>query len=118
MKRSTMVTLVISGALLTGCDDQTSSGDSAGADWQYGNGQTLTNNTYNPSYGYYHAPYGAWYPYQYNSYHPGLGYYHGGSYSPTPHISSVTSSHPVSSFSHGSSGISRGGFGGSGHSSS
>ena len=114
MKKSRLVTLVISGAILAGCEDRPASGD-----WQYGN-QPLTNNTYMPDHGYWHAPYQSWYPYPYNSYFPGLGYYHGGLYSEAPHASSITSSRPLFSSGSGSSGsgsfgssgsISRGGFG-------
>src|SRR5260370_21718164 len=94
MKRSKRLTLVIFGALLTGCDDPS---DPSNNRDQYGRGQSMTNNTYAPGHGYYHAPYHGWYPYPYNSYHPGLGYYHGGDYSPAPHTSPVTASRPVGS---------------------
>src|ERR1700733_507315 len=108
MKKSMMVTLVISGALLAGCDDNQNA-------WGDNQDQVVTNNTYVPGQGYWHAPYSGWYPYPYNSYHPGRGYYHGGFYSAAPHVSSVTSSHLSGSSSHSSS-VSRGGFGGSAHS--
>ncbi len=104
MKKSGLVTLVISGALLAGCEDRPGNGD-----WQYGD-QPLTNNAYSPGHGYWHAPYHGWFPYPYNSYYPGLGYYHGGTYSETPHSSGITSSRPFVS-SRTTSGISRGGFG-------
>ena len=103
MKRSKLVTLVISGAILAGCDDR-----SGGGNWQYGD-QPLTNNTYSPGYGYWHAPYSSWYPYPYNSYTPGLGYYHGGTYSESPHVSSITSSRPSIATSRGGFGRSAGG---------
>jgi hypothetical protein len=107
MKKSRLVTLVISGALLAGCEDRP-----VNRDWQYGD-QPLTNNTYSPGHGYWHAPYHDWFPYPYNSYYPGQGYYHGGNYSMTPHASDIISSRPSSSSSsRGTSGsISRGGFG-------
>jgi hypothetical protein len=110
-----MVTLVISGALFSGCGEKPRIG--AAGDWGDGNAQAVTNNTYVPGRGYYHAPYARWYPHPYNSYFPGLGYYHGGNYTPSPNSSRVTASHPSGSSSH-SSGISRGGFGSSGHSAS
>jgi len=114
MKRSKRLTLVIFGALLTGCDEPSDPSNSRG---QYGRGQSLTNNTYVPGHGYYHAPYHSWYPYPYNSYHPGLGYYHGGDFSPSPHTSPVTASRPIGSSARASF-ISRGGFGAFGHSAS
>ncbi len=133
MKKSTAVTLIISGALLTGCDQRPNS-YSGGS---YGTNQPITNNTYVVGRGYWHAPYHDWFPYPFNYYRPGFGYYHGGRYSDFPQISTVTESFPDnssgytshggyygssyhgdssgSSFGGGSSGISRGGFGGTGH---
>jgi len=129
MKRSTAVTLVISGALLAGCDDHCNFG---GCSSRAGTGTnaSISNNTYLPGHGYWHAPYHDWYPYPYNYYRPGFGYYYGGGYYDRPEASSITaSSPPLSSFS-GSSGwtsgggtsdgghsssVSRGGFGGSAH---
>jgi hypothetical protein len=106
MKRSSMVALVISGALLTGCD---SSNESS---WE--DSQTYTNNHYVAGRGYYHAPYHAWYPFPYNYYDPARRtYYHGGSYSTAPHVSNVTSSRPIvrsSRSSSRSSSVVRGGF--------
>jgi len=107
----------MSGALLAGCNDDSNN-------WpETNNGQPITNNTYYPGYGYWHAPYHNWFPYPYNFYRPGFGYYHGGSYSESPELSSIRSSVPFgssgigsrgSSFSGGEhGGISRGGFGGS-----
>ena len=126
MKKSSAVMLVISGALLTGCDS--SDNFSSGADTQ-----TYTNNHYVAGRGYYHAPFHGWYPIPYNTYDPARGYYHGGNYAATPHVSGITASKPAagnassrSSFFGGSSSrssspssssISRGGFSSS-HSSS
>ncbi len=131
MKKSMVVTLVISGALLTGCNDNPATGGTNGD-----NAQSFTNNTYRTGYGYWHAPYHSWFPYPYNSYWPGRGYYHGGVYSERPYVSEVNSSRPIytsstsggggtfrsGSTSSGSkssaSSISRGGFGSRGHSAS
>ena len=87
MKKSSMIVLVISGALLAGCD---SSDEST---WE--ESQTYTNN-HHTSRGYYHAPYHAWYPFPYNYYDPARrGYYHGGNYTAEPHVSSITASRPT-----------------------
>jgi hypothetical protein len=133
MKKSTAVTLVISGALMVSCHQRPYSyyGSSSGT-----NG-LITNNTYVAGRGYWHAPFYDWYPYPYNYFRPGYGYYHGGMYSSEPQLSTITSSAPRGSssgfFSGGSSGsgwsggshgsfsgsdgggVSRGGFGGIGH---
>src|SRR5215213_8761039 len=80
MKKSSAVVLVLSGALLTGCDGNNSSGG-------WGSSQTYTNNHYVSGRGYYHAPYFAWYPFPYNYYDPGRrSYYHGGNYTPAAHM--------------------------------
>jgi hypothetical protein len=125
MKKSTLVTLVLSGALAGGCDDQSQNGRSGQAA-----NTILTNNTYTPSLGYYHAPYRGWFEYPYNYYRPGFGYYHGGTYSPQPEVSDVVASFPSRPFTFGtggvgggghigsiasSSSVSRGGFGSIGH---
>jgi hypothetical protein len=115
MKKSALVTLVLSTALAGGCDDRS----------QYGvpdetAGPPVTNNTYVVGRGYYHAPYHGWFEYPYNYYRPGFGYYHGGLYTPRPYTSPVLVSRPsISSMvgasrgaageSHG--GVARGGFG-------
>ena len=129
MKKSSVVVLVISGALLAGCDssDRASDDFSSGADTQ-----TYTNNHYAAGRGYYHAPYHSWYPFPYNYHDPARGYYYGGGYSTAPHVSGITASRPAmssaarSSFFGGSSSrssspssssVSRGGFSSS-HSSS
>ena len=106
MKKSSAVMLVISGALLTGCDSSDSS---------WGSSQTYTNNHFMSGRGYYHAPFHGWYPFPYNHYDTTRGYYQGGSYSTAPHVSSITASKPAvsSSASARSSSIYRGGFSGS-----
>jgi hypothetical protein len=102
-----MVTLVLSGALLPGCDDP----------WQTQNdppSPQITNNTYAPGYGYWHAPYHSWYPYPYNYFRPGYGYYHGGIYSAAPDFSPIRASADPRFGADGHSfGSRRGGFGGS-----
>ena len=107
MKKSSAVVLVLSGALLTGCDGNNSSGG-------WGSSQTYTNNHYVSGRGYYHAPYFAWYPFPYNYYDPvRRSYYHGGNYTPAAHMSSVTASKPAARWSPStsqSSGVRRGGF--------
>jgi hypothetical protein len=120
MKKSTTVTLIMSGALLAGCDRYGGNGSN-------GDNLSLTNNTFVPGQGYWHAPYHDWYPYPYNYYRSGFGYYHGGTYSDAPEESPVTSSSGFrgSGFSSGGgsssadpgghSSVSRGGFGGSAH---
>ena len=93
MKKSTMVTLVLSGALMGGCDNRVRTvyqpndpGPAAEAE--------PTNNTYVPGMGYYHAPYHGWYKYPYNYFQPDYGYYHGGVFSPDPAPIVVVSSRP------------------------
>jgi hypothetical protein len=106
MKRSSAVALVISGALLTGCNSSN--------DYSWEDSQTYTNNHYVASRGYYHAPYRAWFPFPYNYYDSARRtYYHGGNYTTDPHVSNVTASQPTArratSSSHSSS-VHRGGF--------
>ena len=85
---------------------------------------TYTNNTYQPSQGYYHAPYHAWYPMPYGHFQPGRGYYYGGAFQDTPHsYPAVSASSPAQasgakSTVSGSATTSRGGFGSSAHSTS
>ncbi|MGV3771728.1 MAG: hypothetical protein ACO1QB_02430 [Verrucomicrobiales bacterium] len=95
MKRSTAVILVLSGAMFQACSEKPSPAPQA--NW----GETgltkenmLTNNTYVEGRGYYHAPYGMFFPMPFNSFVPGSGYYHGGRYSPQPNNSPVASSAP------------------------
>ena len=113
---------------MAGCNDQYG----GNGDWSSGNGpygtNAITNNTYAPGYGYWHAPYHGWYPYPYNFYRPGFGYFHGGNYSDAPEVSPIIRSSPrfssggglhsgswSGSGSESHFGISRGGFGGSAH---
>lgn len=101
MKKSSAVVLVISGAMLAGCDSSNST-------WRR-NSQTYTNNHYVAGRGYYHAPYHAWFPLPYNYYDLSRqGYYHGGSYSSAPHVSTITASRPNATSA--SSAVRRGGF--------
>jgi hypothetical protein len=118
MKKSTIVTMVLSSTLAGGCDDRGAPGD-----WSAESAaNTVTNNTYVPGRGYYHAPCNGWFPYPYNYYSPGLGYYHGGVYTPDPASDPVISSRPTapgggSRVRSGTSDpvVTRGGFGSSGH---
>ena len=106
MKKSRAVTLVLSGAILTGCGQQRGPAELE----QSSASEVRTNNTYHPSHGYWHAPYHAWYPLPYNSFQSGRGYYHGGAFTATPHQSSITASRvPVTP----SKGVTRSGFGSS-----
>lgn len=119
-RKSTAIVLVLSGALLSGCGRKQ---EDLSQGWDAG---PVTNNTYRPGLGYYHAPYYHWYPHPYNWYSPGFGYYHGGMFSPQPFQSSNAASRPQltgsgrsgsSTTSSSRSSVSRGGFGGSGSSS-
>jgi hypothetical protein len=125
MKKSGLVTLVLSGALVGGCDDRSQYGDPS-----YAAGASVTNNTHVSGLGYYHAPYQGWFEYPYNYYRPGFGYYHGGFCTPQPFVSEIFSSVPSGSFAAwgasgggvtrsgsaaSSSSVSRGGFGSIGH---
>jgi hypothetical protein len=102
MKKSSMVVLVLSGGLITGCN---SSHDS----WRE-DARSYTNNHYTAGRGYYHAPYRAWFPYPYNHFDATRGgYYHGGQYTPSPHLSSIAESRPLVKSTPGSS-TRRGGF--------
>jgi hypothetical protein len=122
MKKSALVTLVLSTALVSGCDDPTPYGDRG-----YAAGTSVTNNTYVSGLGYYHAPYHGWFAYPYNYYQPGVGYYHGGVYTPQPYVSDIRSSLPNMPSAIGSGGgggrfgearssasVARGGFGSTG----
>jgi hypothetical protein len=120
MKKSALVTLVLSGALVSGCDDRNQYGYPG-----YAAATNVTNNAYVSGLGYYHAPYHGWFEYPYNYYRPGFGYYHGGIYTPQPYVSSIFSSSPSISTAPGgvggggarlgsaapSSAVTRGGFG-------
>jgi len=87
MKRSSVVVLVVSGALLAGCNSYDDNS------WE--DSQTYTNNHYVAGRGYYHAPYRSWYPFPYNYYDAERrSYYHGGNYTTDPHVSAITASQP------------------------
>lgn len=103
MRKSAAVLLVLSGALVAGCHRSQPAVDDSWGD----SSQSITNNTYRQGLGYYHAPYGAWFPMPYNSFRPGQGYYHGGQVTPTPNESTVTESRPRVASSY----VNRGGFG-------
>lgn len=138
-RKSTKIMLVLSGALLVGCDRQPNYAprNVAAADDWVEDSQSYTNNYYDPSRGYYHSGSRGWFPYPYNYYDSNRGYYNGGSWSGSAHPNTgivptspryrssavppnVTTTRPVSSprVSSPSSGISRGGFGGSSSSAS
>jgi hypothetical protein len=91
MKKSTAVTLIISGALLVGCDRHT---NGYGTWSSGGTNAPITNNTYVSGRGYWHAPYYNWYPYPFNYFRQGYGYYHGGFYSDLPQAVSIFASSP------------------------
>lgn len=125
MKKSGLVTLVLSTALVSGCDDANQYGTPV-----YPAGAIITNNAYIPGMGYYHAPYHGWFEYPYNYYRPGFGYYHGGTFTPQPFVSDIIASDPSIRPTYGggagtgggrwgsppsSSSVSRGGFGSIGH---
>jgi hypothetical protein len=125
MKKSTLVTLVLSSALVSGCDDPSTYGAPG-----YAASTMVTNNTYVPGLGYYHAPYRGWFQFPYNDYRPGFGYYHGGLYTPQPYVSDIQASPQPTPFTFGGSGggggahlrstessssVTRGGFGSIGH---
>lgn len=125
MKKSGLVTLVLSTALVSGCDDSSQNGTAG-----YPAGASITNNAHIPGLGYYHAPYHGWYEYPYNYYRPGLGYFHGGTFTPQPFVSDIIASDPSIRPTYGgsaggdgahlgstpsSSSVSRGGFGSIGH---
>ena len=103
---------------------------------------TYANNSFLPGAGYYHASYQAWFPFPYNFHDPGRGYFRGGQWFQTQEEEKRTigvASHPgaMSGFvsssrptheavlhanaaaatSHATT-VTRGGFGGSAHSSS
>ena len=126
VKRSSSVLLVLSGALLSGCG-RAGPVDEGLIDPTDTN--TYTNNTYQPSQGYYHAPYHGWYPMPYGHFVSGRGYYYGGAFQSNPHVYPAVSasspsqsakalSAPSGSTTSGSATTSRGGFGSSAHSTS
>lgn len=92
MKRSQQIILLLSGALATlpsGCarkqprvaqPEQVP--DTTGVLVEKDDRE---NNAYDPSRGYYHAPYHAWFPLPWNYFSGGQGYYYGGSWHSTPY---------------------------------
>lgn len=56
--------------------------------------QVLTNDTYIPGRGYYHAPFFTFFPFPYNHYRPGAGYYRGGQYHSYPDYSVLPPTKP------------------------
>lgn len=127
-KASKQVILVVSGALtltaLSGCgrnDDWAPALEYQGLT----SNDTVTNNTYHPSHGYYHAYAHTYYPYAWGYHDPGRGYFYDGTWQSTPRANppELTASTPqrvakVSpAHSSSGSGVRRGGFGSFGHSS-
>jgi len=110
---------------------------------QYREDQDQDNNSYVPGVGYYHSAYHTWYPYPFNWYYPRFGYYYGGGWHESPvrgaapaksrplaplprsqysasRSPSVPGAVAAARTGHASGpshpvGISRGGFGGTGH---
>jgi len=97
MKRSQQIRLVLlgglSGAALAGSAPTANAQLSSQGYALHGN--AFTNDHYLPHAGYYHAPYGAWFPHRYNHFDPQQQkYFHGGQWSPQPHQSFTTSPSP------------------------
>jgi hypothetical protein len=98
-KRSGCVTLLLAGTVVSICgfgiyacvkDD-----DVKDDEVEYvSNGRSYTNNHHIPGVGYFHAPFGAWFPHRYNDHDPSRGYYHGGQWNNSPNTSGVTNSVP------------------------
>jgi hypothetical protein len=59
--------------------------------------QPYANNHFISGVGFYHAPFGGWFPFPYNRYEAGRGYFAGGSYHQSKHESAVRESRPDSS---------------------
>ena len=59
-------------------------------------GRSYTNNHYVPGVGYYHAPFGGWFPHRYNHYDSSQGYFYGGGWHNSRDSSPVSSSVPSS----------------------
>ena len=98
MRRSSQITLLFSGALVTalgqsGCSDSKQPPVPAydprnpfvsEADAAADQNKTIPNNSYTPGLGYYHSFYHGWYPYPFNYYFPSFGYYWGGGWNALP----------------------------------
>ncbi|MEO6003835.1 MAG: hypothetical protein ABIZ04_04785 [Opitutus sp.] len=85
MRRSRAIVLVLSGALATGlgpagCNRPPNVKDAAAADQAAKDAPEQDNNTYTPGLGYYHSPFGAWYPFPFNFFQSGRGYFYGGNW--------------------------------------
>jgi hypothetical protein len=100
-KRSGCITLLLAGTVMSVCgfgiyscvkDDDEVRDEEVG----YVNpGHAYHNNHFIPGVGYYHAPFGAWFPRPYNEHVPGRGYFHGGQWNSSPNASGLTSSVPA-----------------------
>jgi hypothetical protein len=117
VKRSRSIKLVLIGSLsagaLAGCD-------SGGSKVALTTDNVLTNNTYLPSIGYYHAPFRGWYAKPYNHYDPATRrYFYGGQWFETPHASITNISAPraeeLARAQAAQPVVRRGGFGSTGH---
>lgn len=98
-KRSGCVTLLLVGTVVSICsfgiyscakDDEVRDDEVT----EIENGRSYPNNHYVPGVGYYHAPFGGFFPNQYNQYDASRGFYSNGHWGSTPDKSSVTSSVP------------------------
>ena len=96
-KRSGCVTLAIVGVVVgvcaiafVSCDDEVSDDEVQ----EVHSGRSYPNNHYVHGVGYYHAPFGRWFPQQYNSYDPSRGYYYNGGWHGSQDKSSIASSIP------------------------
>lgn len=100
-KRSGCVTLLLAGTVVSifsfgiySCvkDDDVSDDEVTEVE----NGHSYPNNHYIHGVGYYHAPFGGWFPNRYNEYDPSRGYFYNGGWNRSPDNSPVTSSVPSS----------------------
>lgn len=56
--------------------------------------RTYAHGSFLPGLGYYHAPFGAWFPFPWNFHQPGRGYFSGGEWRPAPDERPTTASRP------------------------
>lgn len=56
--------------------------------------RAYAHNSFLPGLGYYHAPFGAWYPFPWNFHQPGRGYFSGGDWRPAPDNRPTAASRP------------------------
>ena len=98
-KRSGCVTLLLVGTVVSICgfgiyscvkDDEVSDDEVT----EVQKGHSYTNNHYVPGVGFYHAPWGRWFPNRYNDYDPARGYYANGAWNNARDNSPMTSSVP------------------------